>query len=179
MRTVVGLSLLLALTITDHGGAFADQVATPVREDSRDQDRAAIRSHIEKIFQAFVDRDCATLRATHSRDWIGFTTRARQIARGLDAYLKYAAFCQDAGPGPHMTSYSLTEIDYQFRGDIALVAYTAETNGTTWEHAKLRSLDVYEKRDSSWIQIGSNVSVHPDTVDEQLKRQSAPAQPKP
>ena len=48
-------------------------------DDGRDADRAAIRAHIDRIFQAFIHKDAAELRATHAQNWLGYlegSTRA-------------------------------------------------------------------------------------------------------
>jgi hypothetical protein len=39
--------------------------------DDRAADAAAIRAHIESIFQAFIDGDVDRIYATHSEDWRG------------------------------------------------------------------------------------------------------------
>jgi len=153
-------------------GTFAHSASAkdPTQID-RDADRAAIRAHIEKIFQAYVDMDCKTIRSTHSDNWIGFTTRGRSIVHGIDGYMSFVPACQaGAKPNPdapHMTSYKILSIDYEFYGDIALVPYTAETNGTVWTGARLQSIDIYRKQGGEWIQVGSNIFVVPDTVSEQ------------
>jgi hypothetical protein len=60
-------------------------------DEAHASDRQAIRAHIDKIFQAYIDRDCDTIRATHAQNWIGFTGGARSIIHGLDEYLnRYA-----------------------------------------------------------------------------------------
>lgn len=155
--------------------------------DDRARDREAIRAHIDKIFRAYVDGDCATIRATHAPDWIGFTGRARSIVRGLDQYMKSSAgFCGEGGArrGPEalaqasLVDYKLTEIDFKFYGDVALVPYVAETwyGRDARTPGKLRSLDVYAKLNGEWIQVGSNIFPHPDMI-EALRRQAATSQP--
>lgn len=135
---------------------------------SQDTDRAAIRAHIERIFQAYIDRDCATIRSTHSDDWIGFTTQARSIVHGIDGYMKFAPRDCQAGAkpnpdAPRMTAYKILAIDYELHGDIALVPYIAQTTGTVWKDATLRSIDVYKKqKNGGWIQIGSNIYIAQD-----------------
>ena len=48
----------------------------------RPADAAAIRAHIESIFQAFVDKDRAKLEATHGAEWRGFTPWSGHVIRG-------------------------------------------------------------------------------------------------
>ncbi|HSP14879.1 MAG TPA: nuclear transport factor 2 family protein [Thermoanaerobaculia bacterium] len=145
-------------------------ICSPVFAADRDADKAAIRAHIEKIFQAYIDRDCATIRSTHSANWIGFTTQARSIVHGIDGYMSFAPCTAAAAKNPNrMTAYQILSIDYEFYGDVALVPYVAETTGTTWSASKLRSLDVYHKENGGWIQVGSNIYLHPDTVDAMQK----------
>jgi hypothetical protein len=157
MRTITCAALLMIA------------LSAAAQSDNRAGDRAAIRAHIEKIFQAYIDRDCATIRATHSSNWIGFTTQARSIVHGIDGYMSFAGGCGSnakADPNaPRMTAYKILSIDFEFYGDVALVPYIAETTGTVWTASKLRSLDVYRKDNGQWIQVGSNIYLHPDTVD--------------
>ncbi|PYR74479.1 MAG: hypothetical protein DMF86_18260 [Acidobacteria bacterium] len=151
--------------------------AASAREDDRAADRKAIRAHIDKIFAAYIERDCATIRATHSKDWVGFTGVARSVVSGLDQYMNSSApFCRSAGqananPEFGLVDYKLTQIDYVFHGDVALVPYVAETvyGRAARVPGKLRSLDVYEKQHGEWNQVGSNIYLHPDAVDAQLE----------
>ena len=66
-RHLATLALTLLVTVTC-SPAWAQ---TPSAD--RPADAAAIRAHIESIFQAFVDKDRATLAATHGTEWRGFT----------------------------------------------------------------------------------------------------------
>ena len=63
--------------------------ATP---PDRAKDAALIRAEIERICQAFVDKDRATLTATHGKDWRGFTPGSDHVIRGLDGYMNEATF---------------------------------------------------------------------------------------
>jgi hypothetical protein len=138
-------------------------------QDARGADREAIRAHIEKIFNAFVNSDCDTIRATHSQNWIGFTGNSRSIEKGIDNYMKATArFClggERQNP-TRMSGYKLAEIDYAFYGDVALVPYVAETTygNPPRVQGKLRSIDIYAKLNGEWIQVGSNIFPHPDML---------------
>ena len=56
-------------------------IASPA-DDDRAADRAAIRAHIDRIFQAFIHKDQAELRATHADNWLGYLEGSRKIIRG-------------------------------------------------------------------------------------------------
>ena len=57
----------------------------------RASDRAAIRAHIESIFQAFINKDGDKLRATHSEDWRGFLEGSAVAIRGIEEYMRAVA----------------------------------------------------------------------------------------
>lgn len=89
-----------------------------------------------------------------------------------------ARFCQQGSPNPQggnqqggMSGYKLTDIDYQFYGDVALVPYVAETTYGRGAavNGKLRSLDIYAKVNGEWNQVGSNIYPHPDMVQAQMQ----------
>lgn len=139
--------------------------------DDRASDRTAIRAHIEKIFTAFAQRDIPTIRATHAQDWIGFTMGARSIIHGIDGYMKGSSAGNERAFKDSnsliLVEYKITEIDYQFYGDVALVPYVAEVRAgmKTRLPMKFRSLDVYAKVNGEWIQVGSNIYLHPETIE--------------
>ena len=125
---------------------------------SQDADKAAILAHVHSIFQAFVDQDREKIRATHTEDWTGFQTGARSITRGLDAYMENIGFSNP------MQRYEIEDVDIQVHGDTAVVYYIANW----WSHLKnfdeylqmrVRSVDIYRREDSGWIQSGSNIDV--------------------
>jgi ketosteroid isomerase-like protein len=139
--------------------------------DKRAEDREAIRALVDKIFRAFVEKDAATLKATHADDWAGYFSNSKTLTQTGDAYLKQVTARQGA-----MNGYKFEEFVVDFQGDIALVFYVADIEATppTGEivHGKVRSLDVYAKRNGSWIQIASNLATHPDTVADQASNPS-------
>ncbi len=59
----LSLSLLFSLIL---GLALFAQAAAAATQDKRAADTAAIRAHIESIFQAFLDGDVDKIYATHS-----------------------------------------------------------------------------------------------------------------
>src|SRR5205823_591799 len=66
--------------------------AAQTRASERPADAAAIRAHIESIFQAFVDKDRQKLEATHGAEWRGFTPWSGHVIRGRDGYMNEATF---------------------------------------------------------------------------------------
>ena len=164
-------------------GVSAVAPAAAAGDDTRAADREAIRAHIDKIFKAYIDGDCATIRATHAPNWTGFTGQARSIVRGIDEYMRSSAgFCLQNRPrSPEalarggLADYKLAEIDYAFYGDVALVPYVADTwyGRETRAPGKLRSLDVYAKVNGEWNQVGSNIYPHPDMLEAQRQQPAA------
>ena len=61
---------------------MAASFATAAAGDDRAADRAAIRAHIDRIFQAFIHKDRAELRATHAANWLGYLEGSHQMIRG-------------------------------------------------------------------------------------------------
>jgi ketosteroid isomerase-like protein len=139
--------------------------------DDRAADRAAIRKHIDVIFNAYIQKDRETVRRTHSADWRGFLTRSRTIIHGIDAYMAEADYSLK-NPNGSMTAYRMLDYDISFHGDVAIINYIADVEGKqgdqTWK-SKLRVLDVYEKRNGHWIQIASNTALHPDMIQKQIE----------
>lgn len=133
--------------------------------DRRPADRDAIRAHIDQIFQAYIRKDRATVRATHAADWRGFIRPSRQVVRGIDAYMKEAegVFASSGS----LQSYEMVEFDVVFYGDTAVVPYIANIEwrdeGVSYPDT-LRVLDVYAKIDGHWNQVASQVASHPDAL---------------
>lgn len=94
-----------------------------------------------------------------------------------------ARICMDkTPPDPNalvMVDYKISEIDFVFYGDVALVPYVADTvyGKTVRLRGKLRSLDIYAKINGAWIQVGSHLDLHPETIEAQRSQpgQLAPA----
>jgi hypothetical protein len=68
---------------------FLILAATPgaALQDNRAADREAIRAHIDRIFQAFIKKDAAELRATHEQNWLGYLEGSRTMIRGVSGYM--------------------------------------------------------------------------------------------
>ena len=141
-----------------------------ITQENRQPDRDAIRAHIEKIFRSYIDRDCDAIRAAHAKNWVGFTANSGTVLRGIDDYMRNSVrfSCVDkTPPGPlAMVDFKITDIDFAFYGDVALVPYIAETvyGQTARLPGKLRSLDIYAKVNGDWIQVGSHIDLHPETL---------------
>lgn len=142
--------------------------AGQVRGPERPADAAAIRAHIESIFQAFVDKDRQKLEATHSQEWRGFTPWSGHVIRGRDGYMSEATFPPDLPKNQGMVGYRIGEFDIVFYGDTAVVSFMADVHrlyGTEKSTQSLTFIDVYHKEKTGWIQVASNTSLHPDEWD--------------
>ena len=137
-------------------------------QDDRAADRAAIKAHIESIFQAFINKDNAALRATHAENWLGYLGDGRQMIRGLGEYMEWNQ--QDPKQPYGMKSYKFREFDMIFKGDAAFVCFVADTE-TNWPGNPprvLRICDFYTKNDGKWIQSGSYTAAHPESTEAQM-----------
>jgi len=139
--------------------------------DDRTADRAEIRSHIDRIFQAFIHRDSAELRATHAANWLGYLTGSAKMIRGVDEYMNATAYF-DPHSAYGMTSYKMREFDMIFKGDAAFVAFVAEVEYKTPDGPLPRTLritDFYTRQNGAWIQTGSDTELHPESVAEEYQ----------
>ena len=155
MRLVV----LLAISCVAFG-ADADRAA----------DRDAIRAHIDRIFQAFIHKDSAELRATHAPNWLGYLEGSRTMIHGVDGYMEYSGYFQPNSPYG-MTGYKMREFDMIFQGDAAFVAFVADVDAKTPGgpmHRTLRITDFYTKQNGAWIQTGSDTDLHPESLETQM-----------
>jgi ketosteroid isomerase-like protein len=157
------LFLILAV-ILGAGSTHAMQLS-PELGDQRSADRDAIRAHIDKIFQAYIQKNAEVIRATHAKDWTGFQSSSRTAIHGIDEYMKdVQGFLQAP---VKMTGYKMLEFDVVFYGNVGIVTYIADVTYEYEGHAstrKLRVLDVYAKLADGWNQVGSDTTVHPDTL---------------
>ena len=177
------LALLLAA-----GAAAQPAQSSP---DGRDADRAAIRAHIESIFQAFIDGDVEKIHATHADDWRGFLEGSRTPIKGIDEYMRAngiawprpaaaPAATPAAAPAPSPAAkpgYAVKEFDAHFYGpDLAVASFFGEfnrvVNGATVTTNRLRIMDVYGRRNGHWIQVASHTVTDPLF---QLERTATPA----
>jgi len=138
-------------------------------QDDRAADRAAIKAHIESIFQAFIKKDIAALRATHAENWLGYLEGSRTMIKGIDGYMDWNQVDPKSPYG--MKSYKFREFDMIFKGDAAFVCFVADVE-SNWPgappHRALRICDFYTKNSSQWIQSGSDTALHQESLEEQL-----------
>ena len=155
------------------GISFCAATASVVRsqsiQDDRSADREAIRAHIDSIFQAFIKKDVAALRATHAENWLGYLEGSRTMIKGVDGYMEWNYVDPKSPYG--MKSYKMREFDMIFKGDAAFVCFVPEIESNTPNgpyHRALRICDFYTKDNGHWIQSGSDTALHADSTEAQL-----------
>ena len=154
------LSLLLVLTA---------MVSIARAQDDRAADRAAIQAHIESIFQAFIKKDVAALRATHAENWLGYLEGSTTVIKGISGYMDWNQVDPTSPYG--MKSYKFREFNLIFKGDAAFVCFVADVEANTPNgpsHRALRICDFYTKNDGKWIQNGSDTALHQESLQEQM-----------
>jgi ketosteroid isomerase-like protein len=138
--------------------------------DDRAADRDAIRAHIDSIFQAFIHKDPAALRATHDANWLGFLEGSREAIRGIDQYMDFST--PDPASPYGMSGYKVREMNMIFEGNAAFVTFVADVDAKTptgTSHRILRIADFYAKRNGHWIQAGSDTELHPESSAAQMQ----------
>jgi len=138
--------------------------------DERAADRQAIRADIDSIYRAFIDKDLAKIRATHAGNWHGFLEGSRQMIRGIDDYMRYV------GPmnSPYgMSAYKIRDFDIVFAGDAAFVTFVTDIELKLPQgsrHSVQRLADFYVKTGGKWLQTGSNTSISPEAIADQMEQ---------
>ncbi len=148
---------------------FAAAVLPVSAQDDRAADREAIRAHIDSIFQAFIKKDAAALRATHADNWLGYLEGSRTMIKGVDGYMDWNTVDPKSPYG--MKSYKMREFDMIFKGDAAFVCFIADIESVTPNgpyHRALRISDFYTKENGKWIQNGSDTALHQESMETQL-----------
>ena len=169
LRTLV---LVLCLSVSAYASIANDDAA-------RAADAAAIRAHIESIFQAFIDGDEQKIFATHSEDWRGFLEGSRTPIKGIDEYMRANGIdwpkpANAPKPGPYFpngTTYKVSDFDVQFYSpELAVASFFGEfvRDGVTLR--RFRIMDVYGKRKGSWIQVASHTVIDPEWRAEQMSK---------
>src|SRR6266496_6430621 len=166
---ILGYSLSLFALGALFFATIPSNVSTATIQDDRAADRQAIRAHIDSIFQAFIRKDTAALRATHAQNWLGYLEGSREMIKGVDGYMDWNQVDPKSPYG--MKSYKLREFDMIFKGDAAFVCFVPEIdslgpNGPN--HRVLRICDFYTKNNGQWIQSGSDTALHAESLEEQL-----------
>lgn len=167
---ILGCAFVLAATPVV---SLAQTAAPKPKPDDRVADREAIRAHIDSIFQAFIKKDAAALRATHADNWLGYLEGSQTMIKGVDGYMNWNHVDPKSPYG--MKSYKMREFDMIFKGDAAFVCFVADVEANTAHgpfHRVLRIADFYTKQDGKWIQNGSDTALHPDSLEEFSERQS-------
>jgi len=163
--------LFLLSLVMIAGLATAVRAQAPVSaKDEREADRVEIRAHIDSIFQAFIKKDTAALRATHHQNWLGYLEGSGTMIRGVDGYMEWNYVDPTSPYG--MKSYKMREFDMIFKGDAAFVCFTADVESNTPNgplKQVLRIADFYTKQGGKWIQTGSDTELHPESVAEQYQ----------
>jgi ketosteroid isomerase-like protein len=147
--------------------------------DDRADDRVAIRAQIDRIFEAFIHKDRAELRATHAANWLGYLQGTAKMIRGVDGYMDEGVYF-DPQNAYGMTSYKMREFDMIFKGDAAFVAFVADAEYKTPDgaaHRTLRITDFYTKQNGAWIQTGSDTDLHPESAAGQYQTSRELAEP--
>src|SRR6266550_6573097 len=138
-------------------------------QDDRAADREAIRAHIDSIFQAFIKKDAAALRATHAQNWLGYLEGSREMIKSINDYMDWNQVDPKSPYG--MQSYKFRDFDMIFKGDAAFVCFVADVE-SNWPgappHRVLQICDFYTKNDGQWIQNGSDTALHKESVEEQM-----------
>ena len=167
-------TLVLALCLGV--GAFA---SVTTAETDRTADAAAIRAHIESIFQAFIDGDEQKIFATHSEDWRGLLEGSRRPIKGIDDYMRAngidwpkPANAPKSHPYyPAGTTYKIDDFDVHFYGpELAVASFFGEFQRNSITMRRFRIMDVYAKRNGNWIQVASHTVVDPEWRAEQMSK---------
>jgi ketosteroid isomerase-like protein len=149
---------IVFVTILASNAAFAQS------SDDRAADREAIRTHIDSIFQAFIKKDVAALRATHADNWLGYLEGSRTVIKGIEGYMDWNQVDPKSPYG--MKSYKMREFDMIFKGDAAFVCFVSDIESNTprgpFQRA-LRICDFYTKDNGKWIQSGSDTALHQES----------------
>ena len=138
-------------------------------QDDRATDREAIRAHIDSIFQAFIKKDAAALRATHAQNWLGYLEGSREVIKGIEGYMDWNQVDPKSPYG--MKSYKMREFDMIFKDDAAFVCFVSDIESNTPNGPSQRALricDFYTKQNGHWIQSGSDTALHQDSLEQQM-----------
>lgn len=167
-------TLVLALCLSV--GSF---VSIANGQTDRSADAAAIRAHIESIFQAFIDGDEQKIFATHSEDWRGFLEGSRAPIKGIDEYMRANGIewpkpANAEKPGPYFpsgTTYKVGDFDVQFYSpELAVASFFGEFQRSGVTLRRFRIMDVYAKRKGGWIQVASHTVIDPEWRAEQMSK---------
>src|SRR4030095_1485226 len=92
---------------------FTTRVSTANVQEDRSADRSAIRAHIDSIFQGFIKKDPAALRATHAKNWLGYLDNSGTMLKGIEGYMDWNQVDPKSPYG--MKSYKFRDFDMIFK----------------------------------------------------------------
>ena len=188
LRITLLLSLMLGAAIIDADRSIDGSIeidGSMETDESRAADAAAIRAHIESIFQAFIDGDIDKIYATHSEDWHGILEGSQVPIKGIDEYMRAngiewprpANAAKRIPYFPAGTSYRVSNFDVHFYSPELAVAsfiggFERNIENRTLTLRQFRIMDVYAKRKGSWIQVASHTVIDPEWRLEQMSKPS-------
>lgn len=174
-------SLILCVVSFVAGVAFF--AAPTVNQSDRAADAAAIRAHIESIFQAFIDGDEQKIFDTHSEDWRGLLEGYPTPIKGINEYMQAngidwprPANAPKSHPYyPAGTTYKIDDFDVHFyTPELAVVNFLGGFERKDGNKAvalrRFRIMDIYAKRKGNWIQVASHTAVDPEWRAEQMTK---------
>lgn len=154
-----------------------------VNQPDRAADAAAIRAHIESIFQAFIDGDEQKIFDTHSEDWRGLLEGYPTPIKGINEYMqangidwpKPANAPKSHSYFPAGTTYKIDDFDVHFyTPELAVVnflgGFQRKEGNTAVALRRFRIMDIYAKRKGNWIQVASHTAVDPAWRAEQMAK---------
>ena len=168
---IVGVTFVVATRSANSSSETAPVIGSFAEANIQDRaaDREAIRAHIDSIFQAFIKKDAAALRATHAENWLGYLEGSRTMIKGIEGYMDWNQVDPKSPYG--MKSYKMREFDMIFKGDAAFVCFVSDIEANTPNGPSQRALricDFYTKQNGNWIQSGSDTALHPESLEKQL-----------
>ncbi len=153
--------------------------ASSSTEPDRAAEAAAIRAHIESIFQAFIDGDEKKIFDTHSEDWRGLLEGYPTPIKGIDEYMRAngidwpkPANAPKVGPYfPPGTTYKIDDFDVHFYNpELAVVNFLGGFQRNDVALRRFRIMDIYAKRKGNWIQVASHTVVDPAWREQQMSQ---------
>ena len=130
--------------------------------DELQQNHKEILEHIHSIFRSFINRDREAIKKAHTNDWNGFMVSSTSIERGIDAYMANVDYSFENFKG---IGYEILDSEIQTYDNVSIVYYVARydfENKAGEKHSlPLRSVDIYRKESSGWIQCGSHITIVP------------------
>lgn len=127
------------------------------------QNHQEILEHIHAIFRSFINRDREAIKKAHTADWKGFLVSSTSIEGGIDAYMTNVDFSFENFKG---VDFEILDSEIQVCENVAIVYYVArydfEDEAGETHSLPLRSVDIYRKEPSGWIQCGSHITIIPE-----------------